>query len=308
MRVKVSRNLKSYCALTIWQIFRKATRQLLAFVLLALTATFAILMIEGEIVGGPVWLSGALIVAFSCCFIAALVCLHNKQPLNDAIKEYWRRNVDGYVAIFWRDTLGDMRLLKVVAWPALDSELNILRNEDGTYAIMPLFRAMKGWLFLSRTDGAGNRDTCRKLWGIRPVYLNADQHPGQSMVRVDDGPGGTGDSLTLPLYVIAKLLLAAPFYNSSGSSISQTIWDISSRCRDQVDDLAESERELADSQAALLRAIDALRAASSAITASKRFIKSKEAKRIREGIEQSLRELGCADESGDQQEVSRVAS
>jgi hypothetical protein len=214
-----------------------------------------------------------------------------KKSASAVIKDYWQRNVDRYVAIFVRDTNGEMRFRNAIVWSALDSELKTIQDQEGFYAVLPLFVGIAGWMHIGRRDAKGKREFCRSLWGVHPVYLDADDHPGRTTVTVNNYDDLDDDSMTLPLYVVASLLLAAPIRNDAASSISMTISGMVLRCEKFADELSDCRGKLAGSESQFHHALNTLFTVYTELEASKRFIKSKEGQRIREDVESALLEL-----------------
>jgi len=296
MRVKVSRNLELYRPLTIWQIIRKIVRQLLTFLFFAVSATAVILLTIGCFIGGPSWVAVALTCTAGGSVVLGAIFLYRKQPLNNAIKEFWQRNIDRYVTIFVRDESGDMRFRNAVVWSAIDYELKMLRDQEGFHAILPLFSGVTGWLLIGRNGTEGKREYYRSLWAVHPVYLDADDHPGLTTVTVNNWNDRNGDSMTLPLSAVAALLLAAPIRNDANSSVSMTVSGMAARCEKYADELADCRGKLAQAKLLSQRAIDALHATHAELEASKRFVRSKEGARIREVAGRRLLELLPADD------------
>jgi hypothetical protein len=299
MRVKVSKELEKYRPLTTWDIVVMACRLFwpwCCFAVLALLASIGVVLFSIDVKDGNFNLL-ASIVGFSMIGLMMAVVLYQRSSFTAAIKEYWHRNQDKYYAVYTRNASGEMRFVQVVLTSGLDDKIKERRNSPGYHVVAPLFRNAPGKVIVGRDTMEGNPNQALFDWKVWPVNLDADDHPGQTTVRVTNDSSDT-NSMTIPMSLAVDILIHGQIGTVQFNSIVGVIENIiaikralAGTVEKYKDELSESRSRWAETQAKLDKAFEQLVDVVQVMGNKQRIGKSADAKELRIATTALLLEL-----------------
>lgn len=308
-RISVSSKLKQYCPLTIWEKVIRITKQFSPYIVaVAVGVTFSYwwamtslsMYFDSDFLR---WLKVTVLFAASATLLSKVLFACERERLAVVIQDYWQRNKDKYHAVYTRDVCGEMRFAQVVLTSGLDDKKKTLRSTPGIHVIMPLFKKAAGRVIVGRDTMEGNPNQWLFDWEVWPIYLDADDHPGQTEVRLTSGSSRT-NSVAIPMTLAINILLhgqiGAITFNSV-VGIIESIIGIKTKLADELEahkaKLSESRSMWAATQTKLDKTFEQLVDVVKVMGNKQRVGRSADAKELRIATTALLIELLPPDDS-----------